>query len=107
MSRVMTSPNSPIEDVVIQLSVELLLSRLEAEELRKPPAQRREVPSIPALALAAGVHRGTMYNLVKGNVKQVSLELLSSIFNELQRRGFTLNISDFFVIYPLSTMQEK
>lgn len=89
-------------DVVIQLAIEQLLSRLEAEELVKPPIHRREIPSIPTLAAVAGVHRVTMYNLVKGNVKQVNLELLTAVFNELQRRGFKVEVADLLVAYPAS-----
>ena len=92
------------EDVVIQLAIEPLLKRLEAEESLKPALQRREVPSIPALAIVAGVHRGTMYNLVKGNVKQVNLEILSVIFNELRRRGFDVKVSDILIAHPADSV---
>lgn len=87
-------------DVVIVLAVEKLLSRLETEELGKPPGKRREIPSIPELAKAAKVHRVTMYNLVKGNVKQVSLELLSSIMSELRKRGFEVQVADLLAAFP-------
>lgn len=99
-----STPNSQPEDVVIQLAIEPLLSRLEAEELRKPAPQRREVPSIPALAAVAGVHRVTMYNLVKGSVKQVNLALLSTIYNELRRRGFEVAISDLLIAHPAASL---
>lgn len=95
---------NPLENVVIQLAIEPLLSRLEADELKKPPSQRREVPNIPALAVVAGVHRATMYNLVKGNVKQVNLEILSAIFNELRRRGFDVKVYDFLVAHPADSV---
>lgn len=95
------------EDVVIQLALEPLLSRLETEELQKPPTQRREVPNIPALAAIAGVHRVTMYNLVKGHVKQVNLELLTAVFNELRRRGFNVQVSDLLTAYPANPAEAE
>lgn len=98
------SGQSHSEDVVIQLAIEPLLKRLEAEEAVKPAPQRREVPSIPTLAVIADVHRGTMYNLVKGNVKQVNLETLSVIFNELRRRGFDVKISDLLIAHPADSV---
>ena len=94
------------EDVVIQLAIEQLLSQLEAEELQKPPLQRREVPNIPTLAEAANVHRATMYNLVKGNVKHVNLESLSAVYNELRRRGFEVEIGDLLTAYPVSAVKQ-
>lgn len=96
--------NSGMEDVVIQLAIEPLLSRLETDELKKPPSQRREVPNIPALAVVAGVHRATMHNLVKGKVKQVNLEILSAIFNELRHRGFDVKVSDLLIAHPADSV---
>ena len=95
---------SASENMVIQLAIEPLLKRLEAEEALKPASQRREVPNIPALAAVAGVHRGTMFNIVKGNVKQVNLEILSVIFNELRRRGFDVKVSDLLIAHPAESV---
>jgi hypothetical protein len=87
-------------DMAIVLNVEGLLSRLEAEELARPPGERRQLPSIPEMAAKAGVHRATMYNLVKGHVKQVNLELLSVIYAELRERGFKVHYADLLTMHP-------
>lgn len=92
-------------DVTIVLSLEKLLSRLETDELDKPPGKRREIPSIPELAEAAGVHRVTMYNLVKGKVKQVNLELLSAIMSELRKRGFEVEVADMLTAFPAEEVE--
>lgn len=86
-------------DVVIQLTLDAFLARLEAT-VKSNPRDKRDVPSIPELAAAAGVSRGAMYNLVKGHVKQVNLELLTAVVNELRRRGFEVALDDVLVMYP-------
>lgn len=41
-----------------------------------------------------------MYNLIKGNVKQVNLELLSAVVSELRQRGFDVELEDVFAMFP-------
>lgn len=41
-----------------------------------------------------------MYNLVKGHVKHVNLELLSLVLSELRHRGFDVEVSDLLTAYP-------
>lgn len=86
-------------DIVVQLTLDAFLSRLEAE-VKGNPRDKRDVPSIPELAEAAGVSRGAMYNLVKGHVKHVNLELLTAVVNELRRRDFEVELDDVFAMYP-------
>ncbi len=85
--------------VVAVLTIAKCLAELEAQELGKRRSARN-VPSIPELARAAGVSRGTMYNLVKGDVKHVSLDLLAAIINELRRRGFEVDLTHLLALYP-------
>ncbi len=86
-------------DIVVTLTIAAYLAQLEAEVLANP-RDKRKVPSVPELARAAGVSKGAMYNLVKGEVKHVNLELLSAVINELQRRGFEVELSDVLAMYP-------
>jgi transcriptional regulator with XRE-family HTH domain len=91
--------------VVAVLTIGKCLAELEVQELGKLK-KTRDVPSIPDLARAAGVSRGTMYNLVKGNVKHVSLELLAAIINELRRRGFDVELSHLLTTYPAEEVDD-
>lgn len=78
------------------------LDALQAEENRKPPSERRPVPSIPELADAVNLSRQGMYNFASGEVKLVNRELLSDIINVLQQRGFATDVSDLLKAYPQS-----
>ena len=90
-------------DIVIQLTIDAFLTRLEAEK-KANPSDKRDVPSIPELAKAAGVSRGAMYNLVTGRVKHVNIELLTAVANELRRRGFEVQVDDLLGVYSEEAM---
>jgi DNA-binding Xre family transcriptional regulator len=87
-------------NVSVVVTLKDYLKKLEAAETEKAPALRRNVPTIPELAAAAGVQRQTMYNIAGNNIKMVNLETLSAIMSELRRRGFEVEVSDLLKAYP-------
>lgn len=70
------------------------LADLEERELAKPREQRREVPSMAALARAAGVHPMTLSRWVTGETKTTNHEIVAVIIEELRGRGFNTSLSD-------------
>lgn len=70
------------------------LNILRGEEAKKPDGERIEVPTISDLADGAGLHRVTVSNLINNNVKQINIETISAIVNELKERGFDVKVSD-------------
>jgi DNA-binding Xre family transcriptional regulator len=83
---------------MIRVTLKEHLQQLEASEAVKHPSQRRDVPSIPELAEAAGVTRATLYNLP--SVQSVNLKLLDRIIDELNRQGFETELTDLLTTYP-------
>lgn len=82
---------------MIAVTVREYLDRLAAAEGQKHPHRRRDVPTISALADAAGVSRTTIYNLP--HVGAVNLAILDAILKELQRRGFETTLTDLLTVY--------
>ena len=79
------------------------LRRLELEELGKPPAQRRTIPTITELAAVVGISRVAMSNLANDNMKLVNLKTLAAVLTELRRRNFDTELSDLLAAHPRET----
>ncbi len=82
------------------------LDALKAEEGSKPPAQRRAVPTIRDLAKSirehndVKLHEVTLNNLINGNVKLFNMETTRLLLDEMWRRGFKPEITDFIKYVP-------
>lgn len=82
------------------------LDHLRSEEGLKPPSQRREVPTNRDLARAirerhdTKLHEVTLSNMINGNVKLFNMETARLLLDEMWRRGFTPEITDFIKYSP-------
>lgn len=76
------------------------LNQLKANELQKPPEQRKEVPTLTELAQAAGRHEINFSNMVNGKTKALNLEVAQLALDELWRRGFEPQITDIIRYSP-------
>ncbi len=81
------------------------LDTLEELERLKPERDRRKVPTLTELAAAAGIHKGSMSRIVNGQVRYLSFEVGSAILDELNRRGFSSDITDIVSYHP--AVEEK
>lgn len=94
------------EPVAVIITLKEHLAQLEAEESRRPPRDRRQVPTLSELAEAVSISRQGMYNFASGDVRLVNRELLAAIINELRAKGFPTDVSDLLKAYPASTVKE-
>lgn len=82
------------------------LDHLRSEEGLKPPSQRREVPTNRELARALRerydikLHEVTLSNMINGNVKLFNMETARILLDEMWRRGFNPELSDFIKYAP-------
>lgn len=85
--------------MIIRISLDNCLADLEAAETKKPPTQRRHVPTVAELSKAVGITRATLYKMMNGTTRKVSLDILASLLVELQTRGFEVECSDLIKGY--------
>lgn len=78
------------------------LDRLRSDEALKPPSQRSEIPTVKNLADAIGVHEVTLHNIVNGKVTRLNVETMAAVLDEMWKRGFTPQLSDFLRYVPPS-----
>lgn len=78
------------------------LDSLKAQQGQLPPADRRHVPTIRELARAIGIHEVTLTNISNGRIKQLDLQKARMILDEMRRRGFDTEVTDFIKYVPPS-----
>jgi hypothetical protein len=76
------------------VTLKSFLTRLQEEERAKPEKQRRQVPAIKDLAVAAGISRVQMQRVVNGDITSLKLSVGSGIIKALRDRGFRADVSD-------------
>jgi DNA-binding Xre family transcriptional regulator len=86
--------------VILTVTLSDYLDILRGQEATKPPGERRHVPTLGELAAGADLHRVTVSNLANNNIKQLNIETLSAIVNELRRREFDVQVSDILAFRP-------
>lgn len=96
--------NQPKEDVVVLVSINEHLAKLQSIENQKPLNQRRRVPSLADLVKLTGINRASLYNLAAGKYESVNLEHLASIINAIRNMGFPATVSDLLTEHPISTI---
>lgn len=69
------------------------LTNLEENERAK--GDRREVPTITALAKDVGISRVQMQRIASGNVDSLKLRVANDIIKAMRQRGFEMSVSDF------------
>jgi len=99
--------NKKPNHVVLQVTLQDHLKRLEVAEFSKPSHQRRKIPNVPELARITGITRQSMYNLAANRIDRVSLKTLSVVMSELRRRGFPTEVSDLLTAYPANPSAES
>lgn len=77
----------------VYVSLGSYLANLEAQG-------RMNVPTIRSLAGSIGMHEVTLHNIAKGRSKQLNLETAQRILDEMNRRGFKMDISDLVKYDP-------
>jgi hypothetical protein len=97
-------------DIYIILSS--YLNELKAQEERKPPEERQPVPSYRELAEsiracepAETPEPFTLNRLAKGRVKLLNLETARMVMDEMNRRGFRMDLTDFVRYIPPEKVQ--
>lgn len=88
----------------VAITFKSYLTRLNELERAKPEEVRRDIPSIPDIARAAGIHPVTASRLMHGHVNRVSLDKLAAILNVMNDYGFNTKLTDFFVYTRQTTM---
>jgi len=96
----MASESININGGRVHISFKSYLTGLQSAEELKPVEQRREVPTVKDLAQVAGVHEVTLHNIVNGKVKQLNLETMQKVLDEMWRYGFEPRITDFIRYEP-------
>lgn len=76
------------------------LDTLRANEKQKPESARTEIPTITDLADAVGVHNVTLTNIANGRIDRLTLETARKVLDEMWRRGFRPQITDFIRYVP-------
>lgn len=77
----------------VYVSLGSYLANLEAQG-------RMNVPTIRSLAKSIDLHEVTLHNIAKGRSKQLNLETAQRILDEMNRRGFKMDISDLVRYEP-------
>ena len=70
------------------------LARLEDEERYRPANERRQVPTITALADEINMSRPQLSRIFNGDVKSINLEIGSKIMAAIRKRGFDMRVTD-------------
>lgn len=76
------------------------LEGLKSQERQKPPNDRREVPTLAELARVVDLHEVTFTNTANGKIKLLNLEVTRKALDELWRRGFNPQLTDFLKYIP-------
>lgn len=76
------------------------LGSLKAQQGLLPPAERQHVPTIRELARSIGIHEVTLTNISNGRIKQLDLQKTRLILDEMRRRGFATELTDFIKYVP-------
>lgn len=92
--------NEPTQEGSLFITFGAYLDNLKAQEKLKPPAQRQPVPTIKELAEVVGVHQVTLTNIVTGNIDRLSIDVARRVMDEMWRRGFKVEITDFIKYVP-------
>lgn len=70
------------------------LASIEDQEAARPVSQRREVPTVKALANEVGISRVQLQRLAAGQIKNLNLELTANIIKAMRNRGFEMRLTD-------------
>lgn len=79
---------------MLYVALKEYLAGLEARESTRPPAHRRDVPTMSDLARVAGINKQTMSRWVGGQIKSTNHQTAGAIIAELRRRGFATEVGD-------------
>lgn len=70
------------------------LETLEFNERFKPVEERREIPTLSALARELPITRSTLQRIVGGQSKGIQFDVIDGIIKALRRRGFPMELTD-------------
>ena len=87
----------------VLINLKSYLANLERNEMAKPESERQSIPTLTELADIAGIHRVPFTRIANGRIKLLNLEVVDSVIEEMRRRGFNMDITDFIVYQPRAT----
>ena len=89
-----------LSEGVVIITLKSYLQQLAEEEQLKPPAERRRVPTLTAIAERAGVHKTTVSRFVSGYTQSLSLPVVIAALDMLHERGFEADLTDIVSYRP-------
>lgn len=98
--KIMASESDTQKEGRVHITFNSYLKRLQADESDKPEPLRRDVPTVKELADVAGVHEVTLHNIVNSKVTRLNLETMQVVLDEMWRRGFEPQLTDFIRYEP-------
>lgn len=78
----------------MRIALKHYLDTIAYEEGFKPQKDRRNVPTITALAGEVGVTRSQMHRILSNEVKSLNLDIADKIITVMRQRGFDMAITD-------------
>ena len=78
----------------VRIALKHYLDTIAYEEGFKPQEDRRNVPTITALAGDVGITRSQMHRILSNEVKSLNLDLADKIITVMRQRGFDMAITD-------------
>ncbi len=78
------------------------LDSLKKAETKKPPPERRTVPSIEDLARAADISVSSYYKFAGNRARHINRDMLSATIKLLRACGFDTEITDLLIYVPHS-----
>ena len=76
------------------ITLKSYLASLEKEEHFKPETERREVPTVTALAREAEISRAQLHKIMANDTKSLKFDVGDRIIRAIRYRGFDMQISD-------------
>jgi DNA-binding Xre family transcriptional regulator len=78
----------------VRIALKHYLDTIAYEEGFKPQKDRRNVPTITALADEVGITRSQMHRILSSEVKSLNLDIADKIITVMRQRGFDMAITD-------------
>ena len=78
----------------MRIALKHYLDTIAYEEGFKPQKDRRNVPTITALADEVGITRSQMHRILSSEVKSLNLDIADKIITVMRQRGFDMAITD-------------
>ena len=78
----------------VRIALKHYLDTVAYEEGFKPKKDRREIPTITALAGDIGITRSQLHRILSNEVKSLNLDIADKVITAMRLRGFDMAITD-------------